>query len=76
MVRDGNGAVAPASSRGDRLARLCQGVHHGHCRVQMQLHALLRRGIHTDGRLRGLHGQRLEHDVIFKPAEADEALHA
>ena len=44
--------------------------------MKVQLHALLRRGIHTDGRLRGLHGQRLEHDVIFKPAEADEALHA
>ncbi len=75
VVRDGNGAVAPAGSRGDGLARLCQGVHHGHCRVKVQLHALLRRGIHTDGRLRGLHGQRLEHDVVFKPAEADEALH-
>ena len=44
--------------------------------LQMQLHALFRRGIHADWRLCGLHGQRLEHDVVFKPAEADEALHA
>lgn len=44
-----NGAVAPSGQPWRRPRRLCQGVHHGHCRVKVQLHALLRRGIHTDG---------------------------
>ena len=45
VVGDGDGAVAPAGRALDGLAGLGQGVHCGHGRVQMQLDALVRRGV-------------------------------
>ena len=47
VVGDGDGAVAPACRALDGLAGLGQGVHCGHGRVQMQLDALVRRGVNA-----------------------------
>ena len=47
MVGDGDGAVAPAGCALDGLAGLGQGVHRGHRRVQVELDALVRRGVNA-----------------------------
>ena len=67
VVRDGDGRVAPADGGLDRLGGVRQGVHVAHPRVEVELHALLRRGVLPGLVLRQLDVVGVELDVLAVP---------
>ena len=76
VVGDGDGAVTPRRRLLDGGSRLGQRVHGGHGRMQMQLHALVLRGVLALGRLELLDGIRLHDHLVVIAVEGHLALNA
>ena len=68
VIRDRNGLVPPAGSRGDRLLGINKAIHGGHLRMQMQLDPLVLRLVHPADGLRHIQPVREQavhaHEII------------
>ena len=74
VVGDRNRPVAPGGGLTDRLGGIGQGVHRGHLGVQMELHALFRRGIPAGRSLCKLDGEGLEIQLVVVLVDRDLAV--